>query len=77
MNAIALNSATFNLARIVGPAIGAMFVAYLGAGWCFLLNGFSFMAVIYGLIHIEAKNKKLGRLCGLKYCFIYKSLNIK
>lgn len=55
MNAIALNSATFNLARIIGPAIGAIFMAYLGAGWCFLLNGFSFMAVIYGLVHIEAK----------------------
>lgn len=56
MNAITLNSATFNLARIVGPAIGAMLMAYLGAGWCFLLNGFSFMAVIYGLFQIEAKN---------------------
>lgn len=53
MNAIALNSATFNLARIIGPAIGAMLMGYLGAGWCFLLNGFSFMAVIYGLVHIE------------------------
>ena len=53
MNAVALNSATFNLARIVGPAIGAMLMGYLGAGWCFLLNGFSFMAVIYGLLHIE------------------------
>jgi len=56
MNAIALNSATFNLARIIGPAIGAMLMGYLGAGWCFLLNGFSFMAVIYGLVHIEAVN---------------------
>jgi len=56
MNAITLNSATFNLARIIGPAIGAMLMAYLGAGWCFLLNGFSFMAVIYGLVHIEAVN---------------------
>ena len=54
MNAVALNSATFNLARIIGPAIGAMLMGYLGAGWCFLLNGFSFMAVIYGLVHIEA-----------------------
>ncbi|MFT5874081.1 MAG: putative MFS family arabinose efflux permease [Clostridium sp.] len=56
MNAVALNSATFNLARIVGPAIGAMLMGYLGAGWCFLLNGFSFMAVIYGLVHIETVN---------------------
>ena len=55
MNAVALNSATFNLARIIGPAIGAMLMGYLGAGWCFLLNGFSFMAVIYGLIQIDVK----------------------
>jgi MFS family permease len=55
MNAIALNSATFNLARIIGPAIGALLMAYLGAGWCFLLNGLSFIAVIYGIMQIEAK----------------------
>jgi MFS family permease len=55
MNAIALNSTTFNLARIIGPAIGAVMMAYFGAGWCFLLNGLSFVAVIYGLLHIEAK----------------------
>ncbi|MCB2294797.1 MFS transporter [Clostridium algoriphilum] len=77
MNAIALNSATFNLARIIGPAIGAMLMGYLGAGWCFLLNGFSFMAVIYGLVHIEAinyvrkKTSEIGMLkeiiAGLKY----------
>ena len=77
MNAITLNSATFNLARIIGPAIGAMLMGYLGAGWCFLLNGFSFMAVIYGLVHIEAtnyvrkKNSEKGMLKeildGLKY----------
>ncbi|RTE08348.1 MFS transporter [Paenibacillus whitsoniae] len=54
MNAIALNSMTFNLARIVGPSIGAVMMAWLGAGWCFLLNGVSFIAVLYGIIHIEA-----------------------
>jgi predicted MFS family arabinose efflux permease len=53
MNAVALNSTTFNLARIVGPAIGALLMAYLGAGWCFLLNGLSFLAVIYGLLQIK------------------------
>ena len=77
MNAITLNSATFNLARIIGPAIGAMLMAYLGAGWCFLLNGFSFVAVIYGLCHIEVtkfvkrKNSEKSMLKeindGLKY----------
>jgi len=55
MNAIALNSATFNLARIIGPAIGALLIAYLGLGWCFLINGLSFIAVIYGLLQIKVK----------------------
>lgn len=54
-NAIALNSATFNLARIVGPAIGAIFMAFFGAGWCFLINGFSFMAVIFSLIKLDVE----------------------
>ncbi|MEK8132175.1 MFS transporter [Paenibacillus filicis] len=53
MNAITLNSATFNLARILGPAFGALMMALLGAGWCFLLNGLSFIAVIYGLTRIQ------------------------
>lgn len=55
LNAIALNSTTFNLARIIGPAIGAAMMAALGAGWCFLLNGLSFLAVICGLLRIKAK----------------------
>lgn len=53
MNAIALNSATFNLARILGPAIGALIMASFGAGWCFLLNGFSFLAVIVSLLKVK------------------------
>ncbi|SDE36539.1 Transmembrane secretion effector [Paenibacillus sp. cl123] len=64
MNAIALNSATFNLARIIGPAFGALMMALLGAGWCFLLNGLSFIAVLYGLTRIQAtpyvREKKQG-----------------
>lgn len=54
MNAIALNSTTFNMARIVGPSIGAVMMAWLGAGWCFLLNGVSFIAVLYGIMQIQA-----------------------
>ncbi len=53
MNAIALNSAIFNLARILGPSIGAIFMAYFGPGWCFFFNGVSFIAVIIGLINIK------------------------
>jgi MFS family permease len=49
MNAIALNSTIFNLARVVGPAVGGAILAALGAAWCFGLNGLSFVAVIVAL----------------------------
>lgn len=55
MNAIALNSVTFNLAKILGPSIGAVLLAIMGAGWCFLINGLSFIAVIMGLCRIKVK----------------------
>ncbi len=48
-NAIALNSITFNSARIIGPAIGGLLLVAFGAGWCFLFNGLSFLAVIASL----------------------------
>lgn len=48
-NAIAINSMTFNSARIFGPAIGGLLLAWIGADWCFLVNGISFLAVIAGL----------------------------
>lgn len=55
MNAIALNSMVFNLARIVGPSIGGIILAGAGAGWCFLINGLSFIAVLYGLFRINSQ----------------------
>lgn len=48
-NAIALNSTMFNLARVVGPAIGGLILAAVGATWCFVLNGLSFVAVLIAL----------------------------
>jgi MFS family permease len=48
-NAIALNSSMFNGARVVGPAAAGVLVATLGEGWCFFVNGISFVAVIAGL----------------------------
>jgi MFS family permease len=50
VNAIALNSSMVNGARVVGPAIAGILVALVGEGWCFLLNGISFIAVIAGLL---------------------------
>ncbi len=52
-NAIAINSMIFNGARIVGPAFGGLLLAWLGAGWCFLINGFSFLGVIVALYMME------------------------
>jgi len=48
-NAIALNSSIFNGARVVGPAIAGFAIAWVGEGWCFFLNGLSFLAVIFAL----------------------------
>ncbi|MFN8410990.1 MAG: MFS transporter [Anaerolineales bacterium] len=45
-NAIAVNSMMFNSARVVGPALGGMLLAAVGASWCFTINGFSFLAVL-------------------------------
>ena len=49
-NAIALNSSIFNGARVVGPAIAGFAIAWIGEGWCFFLNGVSFLAVIVALL---------------------------
>lgn len=54
-NAIALNSIQFNIARILGPTIGGLAYATLGATWCFALNGVSFLAVIASLFMIHVK----------------------
>jgi predicted MFS family arabinose efflux permease len=53
-NAIALNSIQFNLARVVGPALGGVALTKLGASWCFTLNGISFLAVIATLLAIHS-----------------------
>jgi MFS family permease len=48
-SAVALNSAGFNVARAVGPALGGLVVASAGSGWSFLLNAASFLGVVYFL----------------------------
>ena len=57
-NAIALNSSMFNGARLVGPAVAGAVVAAVGEGWCFLLNGVSYIAVIAALLRIDARPSK-------------------
>ncbi|WP_179278119.1 MFS transporter [Rhodococcus sp. 14-2470-1a] len=55
-NAIALNSMTFNMARIIGPAISGVLITLVGTGWVFLINAASFAAVFGALIAMRAKD---------------------
>jgi MFS family permease len=48
-NAIALNATMFNIGTVVGPAAAGLTYAAFGPGWCFTINGISFIAVIIGL----------------------------
>jgi MFS family permease len=56
-NAIALNSALFNGARLVGPAIAGLTVAAVGEGICFLINTISYIAIIYALLRLKIQLK--------------------
>ncbi len=48
-NAVALNSTSFNAARMIGPAVSGVVIAAIGTGWAFLINGASFLAVLISL----------------------------
>jgi predicted MFS family arabinose efflux permease len=50
VNAVALNSAVFNGTRIVGPAVAGILIATVGLEWSFFINGFSYLAVMAGLL---------------------------
>jgi len=53
ISAVALNSSSFNATRIVGPVIAGFILNGLGAAWCFLLNGLSYIAVLWGLFKMD------------------------
>ena len=78
INAIALNSAVFNGARVVGPAVAGLLVARYGVGIAFLLNGLSFVAVLAALLAIRTEGEPRPRsgdtlgqeiLHGLRYAW--------
>jgi MFS family permease len=48
-NAVSLNSLSFNTARLVGPAIAGLLLAWVGAGWVFLINAVSFIPLLTAL----------------------------
>jgi MFS family permease len=49
-NAVSLNSANFQAARLVGPAVAGVLITAVGSGWAFLINGLSFLAPLAGLL---------------------------
>jgi MFS family permease len=57
-NAIALNSAMFNGARLVGPAIAGIVIAMVGEGICFLINALTYLAIILALLKITFPGRK-------------------
>ena len=76
LNAIALNSSVINGARILGPALAGLLVAGVGEGWCFLINGVSYLAVITGLalmrlpvrVHVPSAGSALANVLeGFRY----------
>ncbi|MEU2282002.1 MFS transporter [Streptomyces sp. NPDC013178] len=54
-NAVSLNSANFQSARLVGPAVAGLMITGVGTGWAFLFNGLSFVAPIAGLLLMRAR----------------------
>ncbi|HEX4051357.1 MAG TPA: MFS transporter [Steroidobacteraceae bacterium] len=75
-NAVALNSTSFNTARMIGPAVAGFCIAAVGTGWAFLVNGISFGAVLCSLnllrvheLHVggEAVRARGGLVEGFRY----------
>jgi MFS family permease len=85
-NAIALNSAMFNLARLVGPAIAGLVIPFTGEGWCFLIDGSSYLPVLIilsGLTSSRAVSAEAARAPimteikdGVRYTFAHPVIRI-
>ncbi|MFT4259320.1 MFS transporter [Microbacterium sp.] len=74
-NAVALNSASFNLARMIGPAVGGLLIVAIGSGWVFIVNAATFLAMIIALqlmrraqLAPQLKNRSRGgHAAGFRY----------
>jgi len=82
-NAIALNSSLYNLARFIGPPIGGILIALVGEGWCFFINGVSFLAVIFALLAMQIQKvvrpRRFGSIFlqlreGIQYAWNFRSI---
>jgi MFS family permease len=60
-NAIAINSSMVNVARLAGPSLAGMLIAVSSEGWCFLVDGVSYIAVIASLLAMRLKPQQMRR----------------
>ena len=84
-NAVALNSTTFNAARMIGPAVAGVVISAIGTGWGFIANGLSFVAVLVSLTRLSrnalidearAVRKRGSLLEGFRYVWARPDLRI-
>src|SRR5271170_2122655 len=75
-NAVALNSTSFNAARMIGPAVAGVLIAAVGSGWSFVINAASFVAVLCSLfflrvdqlhLSVKANRGRGGLIDGVRY----------
>lgn len=60
-NAVALNSASFNAARMIGPAVAGVLIAGVGIGWVFIINAITYLAVIASLYRLRVSELKRSK----------------
>src|SRR6202041_2965866 len=58
-NAIAINSSMVNAARLIGPSLAGILIAATNEGWCFLIDGISYIAVIASLLMMRIPREEL------------------
>ncbi|AVZ30958.1 MFS transporter [Nodularia spumigena] len=63
-NAIAINSTMINAAQLIGPAVGGLLIASIGAAYCFLIDGLSYIAVITALLVMNIKPRQMVMTIG-------------
>jgi MFS family permease len=83
-NAVALNSTSFNAARMIGPAIAGLLIAAVGAGWVFLINAVSFAAVLCSLsflrsgeLHLKSRAQRTRGSLAEGFRYIWKRPDLK
>jgi MFS family permease len=83
-NAVALNSTSFNAARMIGPAVAGVLIAAVGSGWVFLINAISFAAVLVSLsllrvgdLHLQDRALRTRGSLAEGFRFVWKRDDLK